>query len=101
LVQVLAGELPWCHHVHRADDLDTAIRQAGEFGCRLVINHGTEAHLTAERIALQGIPVISGPLMGGRSKTELRLRTLPTPACCGPRGHVVFPSRHVALRGAV
>jgi len=27
--------------LHRADDIATAIRLADEFGCRLVINHGT------------------------------------------------------------
>jgi imidazolonepropionase-like amidohydrolase len=67
LVRVLTGELPWCQHVHRADDIGTAIRLADEFGYRLVINHGTEAHLMAEEIARRGIPVISGPLITGRS----------------------------------
>ena len=79
LVQVLTSELPWCQHVHRADDIATAIRLADEFGYRLLINHGTEAHLMAERIAQQGIPVISGPLIGARSKLELRHRTLRNP----------------------
>src|SRR4029079_3570361 len=26
LVRVLSGELPWCQHTHRADDIATAIR---------------------------------------------------------------------------
>ena len=45
LVRVLDGEIPWCQHVHRADDIATALRLADEFGYRLVINHGTEGHL--------------------------------------------------------
>jgi imidazolonepropionase-like amidohydrolase len=79
LVKVLDGELPWCQHVHRADDIATAIRLADEFGYRLVINHGTEAHLLADLIAERGIPVIIGPLFSTRTKVELRQRTLRSP----------------------
>jgi imidazolonepropionase-like amidohydrolase len=80
LAQVLDGELSWWQHVHRADDIATAIRLAGEFGYRLVINHGTEAHLLADLIAERGIPVISGPLITGRTKPELRHLTPRNPA---------------------
>ena len=86
LVRVLDGELPWCQHVHRADDIVTAIRLADEFGYRLVINHGTEAHLLADLIAQRGIPVISGPLLAGRSKVELRHRTLRNPGILARAG---------------
>jgi imidazolonepropionase-like amidohydrolase len=106
LVRVLAGELPWCQHVHRADDIATAIRLADEFGYRLVINHGTEAHLMAERIAQRGIPVISGPLIGGRSKVELRHRTLRYPGVLDRAGvllalttdHNAVPIQFLALQ---
>ncbi|WP_337589529.1 hypothetical protein [Kribbella capetownensis] len=63
LLRVLDGELPWCQHAHRADDIATAIRLAEEFDYRLVIHHGTEAHLLADLIAQRGIPVVSGPLI--------------------------------------
>lgn len=86
MVRVLDGELPWFQHVHRADDIATAIRLADEFGYRLVINHGTEAHLLADLIAQRGIPVISGPLFGGRSKVELRNRTLRNPGILARAG---------------
>jgi imidazolonepropionase-like amidohydrolase len=86
LVRVLDGELPWCQHVHRADDIATAIRLADEFGYRLVINHGTEAHLLADLIAQRGIPVISGPLFASRSKVELRHRTLRNPGILAHAG---------------
>ncbi|MFV2198934.1 amidohydrolase [Nocardiopsis sp. LOL_012] len=79
LVRVLDGELPWCQHVHRADDMHTAMRLADEFGYRLVINHCTEGHLLADEIAARGIPVITGPLMIGRSKVEVRNKTLANP----------------------
>ncbi|SOD59245.1 Imidazolonepropionase [Streptomyces zhaozhouensis] len=79
LVRVLDGELPWCQHSHRADDIATAIRLADEFGYRLVLNHGTEGHLLADEIARREIPVISGPLFTSRSKVEVRHRTLANP----------------------
>ena len=78
LVQVLDGELPWCQHTHRADDITTAIRLADEFGYRLVINHATEAYLLADVIAERGIPCIVGPLFHTRSKVEVRNRSLAT-----------------------
>lgn len=79
LVRVLDGELPWCQHAHRADDIATALRLAEEFGYRLVLNHGTEAHLLADLIAERGIPVVIGPLFTSRSKVELRQRSLRNP----------------------
>jgi imidazolonepropionase-like amidohydrolase len=78
LVRVLQGELPWCQHTHRADDIATAIRLAEEFGYRLVINHATEAYLLADVIAERGIPCIVGPLFHTRSKVEVRNRSLAT-----------------------
>jgi imidazolonepropionase-like amidohydrolase len=79
LVRVLDGELPWCQHTHRADDIATALRLADEFGYRLVINHGTEGHLLADILAERNVPVIIGPLFTSRSKVELRERSLRNP----------------------
>ncbi|WP_017570929.1 amidohydrolase [Nocardiopsis halotolerans] len=79
LVRVLDGELPWCQHTHRADDIHTAMRLADEFGYRLIINHCTEGHLLADEIAERGIPVITGPLMTSRSKVEVNNKTLANP----------------------
>jgi imidazolonepropionase-like amidohydrolase len=79
LARVLLREIPWRQHCHRADDIATAIRMADEFGYRLVIDHGTEAHLLADVLAAKGIPVIIGPLFTSRSKVELRNRSLANP----------------------
>ncbi len=76
---VLQGEIPWRQHSHRADDIATAIRIADEFGYRLVIDHGTEAHLIADLLAAKRIPVLIGPLFTARSKVELRNRSLANP----------------------
>jgi imidazolonepropionase-like amidohydrolase len=79
LGRVLRREIPWRQHCHRADDIATALRIADEFGYRLVIDHGTEAHLLADLLAERGIPVVIGPLFTNRSKVELRNRSLANP----------------------
>src|SRR5215469_16143551 len=79
LGRVLRREIPWRQHCHRADDIATAMRIAAEFGYDLVIDHGTEAYLLADKIAAAGIPVVIGPLFTSRSKVELRNRSLANP----------------------
>lgn len=86
LVRVLDGELPWCQHSHRADDIATAIRLSEEFGYRLIVNHGTEGHLIADLLASKNIPVIIGPLIVGRSKVEVRNRALRNPGILARAG---------------
>lgn len=71
LLPLLRGEITGHFHAHRADDIFTALRIAKEFGIRPVIVHGTEAHLVADLLAEDGVPVISGPFMTDRSKPEL------------------------------
>jgi imidazolonepropionase-like amidohydrolase len=86
LAQVLSGEVPWCQHTHRADDIATAIRLADEFGYRLVVNHGTEGHLLADTLAARNIPVIIGPLFTSRSKVEVNRRSLKNPGILARAG---------------
>jgi imidazolonepropionase-like amidohydrolase len=71
LGRLLSGELAWDVHVHRHDDIASAMRVAEEFGLRLVVNHGTEAHKIAGLLAERDIPVIVGPIITARSKLEL------------------------------
>jgi imidazolonepropionase-like amidohydrolase len=86
LARVLDGEVPWCQHCHRADDIATAIRLSEEFGYKLIVNHGTEGHLIADVLADKGIPVIIGPLIVGRSKVEVRKRHLRNPGILARAG---------------
>ena len=86
LGQVLDGDLPWCQHSHRADDIATAIRLSEEFGYRLILNHGTEGHLLADTLADKDIPVIIGPLIVERSKVEVRRRHLRNPGILARAG---------------
>lgn len=69
---VLAKKIPLKAHVHRADDILTAIRIAKEFDLRLTLDHCTEGHLVAEEIAASGFPAIVGPDLTSRSKLEIQ-----------------------------
>jgi imidazolonepropionase-like amidohydrolase len=75
VIPVLSGKVPLRAHAHRADDIVTAIRIAGEFGIKkLVIEHGTEAHLVKEYLKEKKVPVAFGPMMTPRIKMELKRR---------------------------
>jgi imidazolonepropionase-like amidohydrolase len=89
LGRVLRREIPWRQHCHRADDIATALRLADEFGYDLVIDHGTEGYLIADKIADAGVPVVTGPLITARSKVELRNRTMANPGILAAAGVTV------------
>ncbi len=65
------GKIPMKAHVHRADDIFTAIRIADEFGLGLTLDHCTEGHLITDEIAKSGYPAIVGPSLASRSKDEV------------------------------
>lgn len=69
---VLNREIPLKAHVHRTDDILTAIRIAKEFGLDMTLDHCTEGHLIAEKIAESGFPAIVGPDLTARSKIEVQ-----------------------------
>ncbi|MBR6795769.1 MAG: amidohydrolase [Clostridia bacterium] len=73
------GKIPLKAHVHRADDIFTAIRIADEFGLGLTLDHCTEGHLIAEEIAESGYPAIVGPSLASRSKDEVSFSDFKTP----------------------
>lgn len=76
---LFAGNIPLKAHVHRADDIFTAIRIAKEFGLGLTLDHCTEGHLIAEAIAESGYPAIVGPTLASRSKDEVAQSDFKTP----------------------
>jgi imidazolonepropionase-like amidohydrolase len=109
LVRVLEGELAWDQHVHRHDDIATALRLQEEFGYRLVINHGTEAHKIADVLAERDVPVIFGPMLTSRSKVELKDRAIGNLAVIARAGvrvaittdHPVVPINFLVLQAAL
>ncbi|MBO5858139.1 MAG: amidohydrolase [Clostridia bacterium] len=64
-------KIPLKAHVHRADDIFTAIRIANEFNLELTLDHCTEGHLIAEKIAESGFSAIVGPSLASRNKKEV------------------------------
>jgi imidazolonepropionase-like amidohydrolase len=76
LGDVLDRRLPARCHAHRADDILTAVRISREFGFRLTIEHCTEGHRVAGELAAAGVMCTLGPLLTGRSKQELKDRSL-------------------------
>lgn len=67
---VINREIPLKAHVHRADDILTAIRIAKEFNLRLTLDHCTEGHLIVNEIKESGFPAIVGPSLATRNKIE-------------------------------
>jgi len=67
---VINREIPLKAHVHRVDDILTAIRIAKEFNLKLTLDHCTEGHLIAEEIKECGFPAIVGPSLAIRNKIE-------------------------------
>lgn len=69
-IPVLDKEIPLKAHVHRADDILTAIRIAKQFDLNLTLDHCTEGHLIAKEIKKSGFPAIVGPSLSTRNKIE-------------------------------
>ena len=76
--ELFEGKIPLKAHVHRADDIFTAMRIAKEFGLGLTLDHCTEGHLIAEEIAASGYPAIVGPSLASRTKDEVSLSDFKT-----------------------
>jgi imidazolonepropionase-like amidohydrolase len=77
--ELFSGKIPLKAHVHRTDDIFTAIRIAKEFGLGLTLDHCTEGHLIAEEIAESGFPAIVGPSLASRTKDEVSFSDFKTP----------------------
>ncbi|AGL01772.1 amidohydrolase [Desulfoscipio gibsoniae] len=105
VARVLCREIPLRVHAHRADDIMTALRIGHEFNLRLVIEHCTEGHLVADRLAAAGVPAVVGPVLINRSKVELMGRSLKTAAALARQGvsfaimtdHPVVPIQYLPI----
>ncbi len=86
LLPVLKKEMPLKAHVHRADDIFTAIRIAKEFNVDLRLDHVTDGALIAEDLAKEGYPVAVGPSFGHASKYELKNKGFHTAAILAKAG---------------
>ena len=86
---VLDGKIPMKAHVHRADDILTAIRIAKEFGLGLTLDHCTEGHLIASEIKESGFPAIIGPTLSSRNKIEVQNMDFKTPGILQDAGVLI------------
>ncbi|MCM0650525.1 amidohydrolase [Clostridium swellfunianum] len=109
LVPVVKGELNVKAHVHRADDIFTAIRIAKEFGLKMTLEHCTEGHLIADELVKEGFYAIVGPSIGPRGKVELKELNFETPAALHKAGikialmtdHPVVPVHYLPMCAAL
>lgn len=69
---VLDRKIPLKAHVHRADDILTAIRIAKEFHVDMTLDHCSEGHLIATDVKESGFPAIIGPDLASRNKIEVQ-----------------------------
>ena len=69
---VFEKKIPLKAHVHRVDDIFTAIRIAKEFDLRMTLDHCSEGHLIAEELAAENYPAIVGPDFTTRNKIEVQ-----------------------------
>ena len=109
LIPLLKGKIAAHFHAHRADDIATAVRVAREFDLRYVIVHGTEGHRVADILAREGASVITGPIIGDRSKPELMHQTVENAARLWQAGvkvaictdHPENPTQYLPLAAAL
>lgn len=96
---VINKEIPLKAHVHRADDILTAIRIAKEFDLRLTLDHCTEGHFIADEINESGFPAIIGPTLSSRNKIETQYADFKTPGILHKAGvKVAITTDHPVTR---
>ena len=90
IIPVLRRRIPLKAHVHRADDIFTAIRIAKEFDLKLTLDHCTEGHLIVDELLeeKEDYRVIIGPSISDKSKPELKNLSLKT---CGVLSNAGMP----------
>lgn len=69
---VFEKKIPLKAHVHRVDDIFTAIRIAKEFDLNITLDHCSEGHLIAPTLAEEGYPAVVGPDFTSRNKIEVQ-----------------------------
>jgi imidazolonepropionase-like amidohydrolase len=109
LLKLLNKEIPLKAHAHRADDIMTALRIASEFDLKLTIEHCTEGHLAADKIAEAKVPAVVGPSLTAKVKVELKEQDFKTAAVLAEAGvkialvsdHPVTPTERLPLYAAL
>ena len=76
-MDILSGKYKMMIHLHKEDDLYTAIQLSKEFGFKFVVNHGLDIFRPEPFLELKknNIPLIYGPLDSHPYKVELKHET--------------------------
>ena len=90
LIPVFKKEIPLKAHAHQANDILTAIRLAKEFDVDLTLEHVTEGHLIADKLAENKQYMMAvGPTFTHASKYELQYKSWETPGVLAAKGCLV------------
>ena len=108
MLPLLNREIPLHAHVHRADDICTAIRIAREYNLRLVLVHCTDGVSVLNYLKQFDYPVILGPTINPRSKLECMAKRFETAGIMSRAGikvcltadHDVTPIYYLPVYGA-
>jgi imidazolonepropionase-like amidohydrolase len=96
---VLNKEIPLKAHVHRTDDILTAIRIAKEFNLNMTLDHCTEGHLIVDEVKKSGFPAIIGPSLASRNKIEVQNMDFKTAGVLNKAGiKVAITTDHPVVR---
>ncbi len=89
LIPVLEKKIPLKAHAHQANDIFTALRIAREFDVDITLEHVTEGHLIADKLAQAHVPMAVGPTLTHASKFELQNKSWETPGVLAKAGCAV------------
>ena len=103
-LSVLNKKIPLKAHVHRADDILTAVRIAKEYDLNMTLDHCSEGYLIPKEIKTFGFPAIVGPALTARNKIEVQNVSFKTPGILHRAGvkiaittdHPVTPIQYLA-----
>ena len=70
LIPVLKKHIPLKAHVHRSDDIFSAIRLAKEYDLLLTLEHVSDGAGIADILAQEGYPIAAGPFVSQPKKEE-------------------------------
>lgn len=86
MIPVLKKEIPLKIHAHQANDILTAVRLAREFDLKMTLEHVTEGHLIADKLAETDYMLAVGPSLTHATKFELQNKSWTTPGVLAAKG---------------
>lgn len=108
MIAVINNRIPLKIHVHRADDIMTAIRIAKEFNIHVTLDHCTQGNKVIEEIKKSKFPVLIGPMILFRDREEINGHSIENYVqliksgieCAIITDHPVVPIKYTILHAA-